>query len=163
MANRDTPPASHTHTPILTKMGKSKSKNHEKYRNNPTARAVKPPSDPELAALREKRILPVIKDLQSVEGKKRSAAARAITTLIESNKTRKLLLREQIVKILLEQTLTDSSLETRVDGWGIVQNLALAEDVDFSIHLFRRDILTAIEAACKSVGSTMELLLLTAD
>ncbi|KAN0096095.1 hypothetical protein V8E51_014900 [Hyaloscypha variabilis] len=137
-------------------MGKSKSKYREKYRSNPTARAVKPPSDPELAALRDKQILPVIKDLQSADVKTRSSAARAITNLIESHNTRKLLLREQIVKILLEQTLTDSNLETRVDGWGILRNLALAEDTDFCVHLFRRDILTAIDGGSKSIIETLK-------
>jgi hypothetical protein len=68
------------------------------------------------------------------------------------------LLREQIVKILLEQTLTDSSVETRADGWGILQNLVLEEDVDFCIHLYRQDILTAIESAGKSVNCTPEAL-----
>jgi hypothetical protein len=144
-------------------MGKSKSKYREKYRSNPTARAVKPPSDPELAALRDKQIQPVIKDLQSADVKTRSSAARAITNLIESHNTRKLLLREQIVKILLEQTLTDSNLETRVDGWGILRNLALAEDTDFCVHLFRRDILTAIDGGSKSVGSTISLLVFFAN
>jgi len=133
-------------------MGKSKPRNRAKHRTNPTAKEVKPPTDPELAALRQKRILPVIKDLQSPEQKTRSAAARAITNLIEDTKTRKLLLREQIVKILLQQTLTDSSLETRTDGWGILQNLVLEEERDFCVHLYRQDILTAIEGASKSVS-----------
>lgn len=139
-------------------MGKSKSRNRVKHRNDPTGKAVKPPTDPELAALRQKSILPVLKDLQSPELKARSAAARAITNLIENTKTRKLLLREQIVKILLEQTLTDSSVETRADGWGILQNLVVEEDVDFCIHLYRQDILTAIESAGKSVSCTKEAL-----
>jgi hypothetical protein len=95
-------------------MGKSKPKNREKTRDNPTAKPVKPPNDPELAAIRSQRILPVIADLQSAELAKRSSAARAITNIIEDSKCRKLLLREQIVRILLEQTLTDSSLETGV-------------------------------------------------
>lgn len=137
-------------------MGKSKPRNRAKNRSNPAIREIKPPTDPELAALREKHILPVLKELQSSELKTRSAAARAITNLIEDNKTRKLLLRDQIVKILLEQTLTDLSLETRVDGWGILRNLVLEEDRDFCIHLSRRDILTAIEGAGKSVGCTTE-------
>jgi hypothetical protein len=139
-------------------MGKSKPRNRAKNRNNPTAREVKPPTDPELAALRQKEILPVLQKLQSAEVKNRSEAARAITNLIEDKKTRKLLLKEQIVTILFEHTLTDSSLETKVDGWGILRNLALEEDRDFCIHLFRRDILTTIEGACKSVGLTGEAL-----
>ncbi len=137
-------------------MGKSKSRNRAKHRVEPTGKAFKPPTDPELAALRQKSILPVLKDLQSPELKARSAAARAITNLIENTKTRKLLLREQIVKILLEQTLTDSSVETRADGWGILQNLVVEEDVDFCIHLYRQEILTAIESAGKSVSFTKE-------
>jgi len=133
-------------------MGKVKQRNRVRHRANPLEKEVKPPNNPELAALREKRILPVVKDLQSPDQNKRSAAARAITNLIEDEKTRKLLLREQIVKILLEQTLTDSTLDTRCDGWGILQNLVLEEEADFCIHLFRQDILTAIDGAIKSVS-----------
>lgn len=136
---------------IKSKMGKSKPRVRTKNRANP---AAKPPADPELAAIREQRILPVLKDLQSPDVKARSAAARAITNLIEDQKSRKLLLREQIVKILFEQTLTDSSLETRTDGWGILRNLALEEEADFCIHLYRQDILTAIGGVVGTVGGT---------
>jgi hypothetical protein len=129
-------------------MGKSKPRNRTKNRANPTA---KPPSDPELAVIREQRILPVLRDLQSPELKTRSAAASAITNIIEDTKCRKLLLREQIVRILFEQTLTDSSLETRSAGWGILRNLAIEEEADFCIHLYRQDILTAITGVVKTV------------
>ncbi len=132
-------------------MGKSKPRDRNRNRADPTAKHVKPPSDPELAALREKSILPVLKDLHSADLKTRSTAARAITNLIEDTKSRKLLLREHIVQILLEQTLTDSSLETRMDGWGILRNLTLEEEADFCIHLYRQDILTAIEGVIKTV------------
>jgi len=68
-------------------MGKSKPRNRAKNRNNPTAREVKPPTDPELAALRQERVLTGLKDLQNPDLKTRSTAARAITNLIENNKT----------------------------------------------------------------------------
>lgn len=132
-------------------MGKSKPRQRVKNRSDPTGKPVKPPADPELAAIREKSILPVLKDLKSPDLKTRSSAARAIVNIIEDEKCRKLLLREQIVKILLEQTLTDSSLETRTDGWGILRNLALEEEADFCIHLYRQDILTAIGGVVKTV------------
>ncbi|RDW69353.1 putative arm-like repeat-containing protein [Coleophoma cylindrospora] len=137
-------------------MGKSKPRNRNKSRADPVSKTVKPPSDPELAAIREKKILPCIQDLQSPDLKTRSAAASAITNIIEDTKCRKLLLREQIVRILLEQTLTDSSLETRTAGWGILRNLALEEEADFCIHLYRQDILTAIEGVVKSIIETIE-------
>lgn len=133
-------------------MGKFK-KNRVKNRTDPTAKPIKPPSDPELAAIREKRILPVIQDLQSAELKKRSAAAKVIAHIIEEKKCRKLLLREQLVRILMEQTLTDSNLEARNAGWGILRNLALEEEADFCVHLYRQDILTAIEGIVRNVSN----------
>ncbi|KAK0119801.1 hypothetical protein ONS95_011233 [Cadophora gregata] len=134
-------------------MGKSKPRNRTKSRANPTA---KPIADPELAAIRDQRILPVLKDLQSPDLKARSAAARAITNLVEDQKSRKLLLREQIVRILFEQTLTDSNLETRTDGWGILRNLTVEEEPDFCIHLYRQDVLTAIDGVMKTIVQTIE-------
>lgn len=137
--------------PILFRtMAKSKPRHRAKNRANP---AAKPISDPKLAAIRDQRILPVLKDLQSPDLKTRSSAARAVTNLIEDQTTRKLLLREQIVRVLLEQTLSDSNWETSTDGWGIMRNLSLEEEPDFCIHLYRQDILTAIEGAILKVGS----------
>ena len=140
-------------------MGKSKPRTRDRARNrdNPAGKPVKPPADPELAAIREQRILPVLKDLQSAELKTRSAAASAISNIIEDTKSRKLLLREQIVKIIFEQTLTDSSLETRSAGWGILRNLALEEEADFCIHLYRQDVLTSIDGVIRTVCTLSSL------
>jgi hypothetical protein len=132
-------------------MGKSKPRNRQRNRQDPTSKANKPPADPELAAIREKKILPVLNDLTSADLQTRSNAARAIANLIEDAKLRKLLLREQIVRVLFEQTLTDSSLETRTSGWGILRNLALEEEADFCVHLYRQDVLTTIEGTVKTV------------
>ncbi|KAM5348180.1 hypothetical protein ACJ41O_008004 [Fusarium nematophilum] len=137
-------------------MAKSRRNRGNAARKNPIAKTVKPPSDPELAALRETKILPVINDLKSADPKARSAAAAAISTIIQDEKCRKLLLREQIVHTVLAQTLTDAALESRAAGWGILQVLAQEEEPDFCVHLYRVDVLTAIEFAAKS---TTELLL----
>ena len=137
-------------------MGKSRrNRGGASQRRDPISKPVKPPSDPELAALREAKILPVIKDLQNADPKSRATAAAAITNIIQDTRCRKLLLREQIVHTILTQTLTDAALESRAAGWGILQVLAQEEDVDFCVHLFRSDILTAIEYAAKAVGETL--------
>lgn len=133
-------------------MAKSRRKDQLKARTNPIAKPVKPPSDPELAAIREQKILPIVKDLTSADLKARSAAALAITNIIEDTKCRKLLLREKLVPILLEQTLTDLNLETKAAGWGILRNLAIEEEPDFCVHLYRLDILTAIEGMIRNVS-----------
>jgi hypothetical protein len=133
-------------------MGKSRRARGHAARKDPIAKTVKPPSDPELAALRESKILPVINDLKSADPKSRSAAASAISNIIQDEKCRKLLLREQIVHTITTQTLTDAALESRAAGWGILRILAQEEEPDFCVHLYRVDILTAIEFAAKSVS-----------
>ncbi|OAQ98999.1 hypothetical protein LLEC1_02642 [Akanthomyces lecanii] len=135
-------------------MGKSR-RNRAGARKDPLAKPIKPPSDPELAALREAKVLPAIKDLKSTDTKKRTAAASAISNIIQDTKCRKLLLREQIVHTILNETITDTALESRAAGWGILQVLAQEEDADFCIHLFRSDVLTAIEYASKNIIQRM--------
>ncbi|KAI1639797.1 hypothetical protein F4809DRAFT_44509 [Biscogniauxia mediterranea] len=137
-------------------MGKSR-RNRAKggQRSNPISKPVKPPSDPELAALREKSILPVVKDLQSADPKARSAAAAAIANIIQDTRCRKLLLREQIVHILLNETLTDASLESRAAGWEILRILTAEEEPDFCIHLYRIDVLTAVQHACAKITEAL--------
>ncbi|KAH6895587.1 hypothetical protein B0T10DRAFT_221639 [Thelonectria olida] len=136
-------------------MGKSRRNRANAHRKNPMAKTVKPPSDPELAALREQKILPVIQDLKSADPKSRSAAAAAVSNIIQDEKCRKLLLREQIVHTILTQTLTDAALESRAAGWGILQVLAREEEPDFCVHLYRLDIITAIQFAAKSVSELL--------
>ncbi|KAG9253229.1 uncharacterized protein F5Z01DRAFT_637486 [Emericellopsis atlantica] len=136
-------------------MGKSR-RNRGAHRRDPIAKkAVKPPTDPELAALRESKILPIVKDLQNADPKQRSTAASAISSIIQDSRCRKLLLREQIVHIVLTQTLTDAALESRAAGWGILQVLALEEEADFCLHLYRQDILSAMEFASKMVSDKL--------
>ncbi|KAF4342526.1 hypothetical protein FBEOM_3553 [Fusarium beomiforme] len=136
-------------------MGKSRRARGHAARKDPIAKTVKPPSDPELAALRESKILPVINDLKSADPKSRSAAASAISNIIQDEKCRKLLLREQIVHTVTTQTLTDTALESRAAGWGILRVLAQEEEPDFCVHLYRVDILTAIEFAAKSIADML--------
>lgn len=126
------------------KMGKSRQKKANANRADPI-KAVKAPTDPELIALREKHILPVIKDLRSSDPKARGTAASAVANIVEQEKCRKLLLREQIVPIVMTETLTDTSLDSRAAGWEILRVISMEEDKDFCIHLFRLDISTAIE------------------
>ena len=134
-------------------MAKSRRVKANASRSDPIKKPVKPPSDPELAALRESKILPVLKELRSPEGKSRTAAASAIANIVTDTKCRKLLLREQIVHTVLTETLTDNSIDGRVAGWEILRVLAQEEEADFCVHLYRSDVLTAIQHAAKSVSA----------
>ncbi len=118
------------------------------------AKPVKPPSDPELAALRERRVLPVLRDLRSADPRSRTAAAAAVANVVAQDaRCRKLLLRERVVHLLLGETLTDASLEGRAAGWEILRVLAAEEEADFCVHLYRVDVVTAVQHAARKVGS----------
>lgn len=133
-------------------MGKARRNKAKGHRADPiVVKAVKPPTDPELIALREKSILPVIKDLRSSDLNARGTAASAVSNIVQDEKCRKLLLREQVVQIVLTETLTDDSLDSRAAGWEILRVIASEEESDFCVHLFRLEILTAIEHAIKNV------------
>ncbi|EAQ88017.1 hypothetical protein CHGG_04636 [Chaetomium globosum CBS 148.51] len=136
-------------------MGKSRRNRARGNRSDPIAKPVKPPSDPELAKLRESKILPVLKDLQSPQAKSRTAAAGAIANIVQDTKCRKLLLREQVVHIVLTETLTDNSIDSRTAGWEILKVLAQEEEADFCVHLYRLDVLSAIEHAAKAILETL--------
>ncbi|KAI1849329.1 hypothetical protein JX266_004824 [Neoarthrinium moseri] len=137
-------------------MGKTRrNRGKASQRSDPLAKPVKPPTDPELAALREKSILPVLKDLQSADPKSRTSAAKAVANIIQDARCRKLLLREQVVHIILTETLTDTGLESRAAGWEILKLLTQEEESDFCVHLFRVDVLTAIEHAAQKVTESL--------
>ncbi|KAK5660301.1 hypothetical protein OQA88_12841 [Cercophora sp. LCS_1] len=136
-------------------MGKSRRNRGHANRTDPIAKPVKPPSDPELAALRESKILPVLKDLRSLETKSRTAAATAIANIVTDTRCRKLLLREQVVHTVLTETLTDNSPDGRAAGWEILKLLVQEEEADFCVHLYRLDVLTAIEHAAKLIIETL--------
>lgn len=132
-------------------MGKSHRNRDRAHRSDPVGKPKPPPTDPELAKLRESTILPVLNDLKAADSKQRTAAAGAIANIITDQKCRKLLLREQVVHTVLTETLTDTSLESRAAGWEILKVLALEEEADFCVHLYRIDVLSAVEHACNSV------------
>jgi len=135
-------------------MPKSKKNDRPRRRRDPTiGRSPKPVADAKTAALRDEKILPVIAALASSEPKKRSEAAMAIANLIDDQRCRELLLKEQLVRVIMEQIITDSNLEVMAAGWGVLRNLVLEEGDDLRIHLFRLDILTPVEAVTRYVCS----------
>ena len=103
------------------------------------------------SALRESKILPVVKNISSLDASERVQAVTAIANLVEDPTCRKLLLKERIVITLMEKTLNDSSPEVVVRGWGALRNLAVEEGYDVCLHMYRKDILTPLAAAIPKV------------
>ena len=133
-------------------MGKAR-RNRVRVRDNvdPLSAPSKPPADPELAALREQKILPALKELRNPDPQARATAANAIFGLLDDDKCRRLFLREQLLRLLIKEGLIDSNPEVRATAWDIIKSVAEREDSGFCIHLYRQDILPAIEFAVVTV------------
>lgn len=133
-------------------MGKSRKRDRPRDRANPTSGRPVKVIDPVTAALRDQKIVLALAALRDAEAKTKPETGTTIANLIEDEKCRKLLLREGLVRLLMEQTINDSDLDVVCKGWGILRNLALAEQADFCVHLYRQDILTPIGTALSKVG-----------
>lgn len=116
---------------------------------------IKPLTDTELIAIREQQILPVIKNLRDSDVTTKSTAIESTLKLVQDKKCRKILLREQIVKILLEEIFEDSNLQVKTGGWVTLKSLAKEEEADFCVHLYRRGVLEKIDAITKLVCLTI--------
>lgn len=127
-------------------------KNREKSKADPLG-GVRNLDIGQHAALRDSKILPVVKNVSSLDVNERVQAVSAIANLVEDPTCRKLLLKERIVAALMEKTLNDSSPEVVVRGWGALRNLAVEEGYDVCLHMYRKDILTPIAAAIPKVQS----------
>lgn len=132
-------------------MGKYRKKDRPRGRADPISGRPAKVLDAATAALRDQKVLPAVAALRA-DTKSKTVAATTIANLIEDERCRKLLLREGLVRLLMEDTINDSDLEVACKGWGILRNLALAEQPDFCLHLYRQDILTPLEAAVLKVG-----------
>lgn len=134
-------------------MGKYSKKDRRRDRADPLSGRPAKVLDPATAALRDQKILPAVAALRG-DTKSKTVAATTIANLIEDEKCRKLFLREGLLRILMEDTINDSDLDVACKGWGILRNLALAEQPDFCVHLYRQDILTPLGASLNKVGSS---------
>ncbi|ODQ64856.1 hypothetical protein NADFUDRAFT_65992 [Nadsonia fulvescens var. elongata DSM 6958] len=108
--------------------------------------------------IRQTKIAPLISKLSSTSTNDRSMSISAITAMIDDPKLRTLLLKEGLIKIVLTQLLSDSSEEVVMESYGLLRNIVLEDGYDVCIHLWRSDILTAIQSAMEKSKVSFEKL-----
>lgn len=141
-------------------MGKLKrNRKNQKARVNPLKRSGdEHKQDQKDENTRQSKILPLINKLRSSVPNDRSMALGVITVLCEDQRMRKLLLKEKLVNIILEQCLSDSSDEIVVESFGLLRNLGIEEGYDITKYLWRSDIWTPIEKALSKIESSFKYL-----
>lgn len=112
-------------------MGKLKrGRKNQKARVNPIANNSKKNFDKQEIKdenTRNSKILPLINNLKSSVPNDKTMALGAITVLCEDERMRKLLLKEKLVLIIMEQCLNDSNDEIVVESFGLLRNIGIEE------------------------------------
>jgi hypothetical protein len=122
---------------------RSRSSNH---RANPVAQNKRVKEDKQNETLRTNKVLPLITNLSASAPNDRSMALGSISVLAEDPTFRKLLLKEKLLQILMEQSLKDSNDEIIVESFGLLRNLVIEEGYDVAIYLWRQNIWKEIES-----------------
>lgn len=143
-------------------MGKlRKGRRNQRGRINPVARkdgSTPSKQDIKDETTRQNKIVPLIGQLSSSAPNDRSVALNAITVLSEDSRLRKLLLKERLIPVIMEQTLNDSNDELVVESFGLLRNLTIEEGYEVAKYLWRSNIWSAIESALSKVQSTLQFL-----
>lgn len=142
-------------------MGKlRKSKKNQKARLNPIGSSKKNNTDTSKRDENtiQSKIVPLINKLKSTIPNEKSMAIGAITVLAEDERMRKLLLKEKLITIVMEQCLNDSNDEIVVESFGLLRNLGIEEGYDVLKYLWRSNIWITIENGLNKVDTSFKYL-----
>ncbi|ODV83893.1 hypothetical protein CANARDRAFT_185902, partial [[Candida] arabinofermentans NRRL YB-2248] len=102
------------------------------------------------------KIKPLIEKLSSSAVNDRTIAINSITILCDNDsEIRKLFLKNDLIKILINKLLVDSSDEVVVDSFGLLRNLIIEEGYDLSVYLWRENIWSIFENALNKCISSL--------
>lgn len=136
-------------------MGKSKKRSRaSKARTNPLHNKLN--SAAKDASLITKKIQPLLTQLQSAVPNDRNMAISSISVLCDDPHMRQLLLREKLVQIILNHTLSDSNKDIVIEAYGLLRNLTLEEGYDISIYLWRNKIWVSIKDGFDQITSSLQ-------
>lgn len=133
-------------------------KNKRGKKSNPLGDKPKNKQDQKDETTRQSKILPLINKLQSSVPNERAMAMGAIGILAEDSRMRKLLLKEHLILILMEQCLNDSNDEIVVELYGLLRNLAIEEGYDVCKFYWRSNIWASIEAGINKIETSFKYL-----
>ena len=79
------------------------------------------------ASLVARKIVPLIKQLQSAVPNDRNIALSSLSVLCEDPHMRHLLLKEKLIQIILNNLLNDNNMDIVIEAVGLLRNLTLEE------------------------------------
>lgn len=101
--------------------------------------------------VRQKKVLPLIAGLKSLDENERLQAITAIAGVIDNKSVLHMLLRERLIKIILTTTITDSNLEIVAGSLQVLRMISLSEGRDPSLYMIRENIKLPLQKISSSV------------
>lgn len=132
-------------------MGKAKRKSFNKKDGDVSACTPKM-TDPEIAELRNARILPFTSKLQSLDAAERAQALEDICDSLDEPQLRNLFLREHIVQYAMERGVHDDNMQVVVKSWKLLRTVAVEDGYGQCLFMYRKDILKPVQVAVDKVG-----------
>ncbi|RCK66315.1 Synchronized import protein 1 [Candida viswanathii] len=137
-------------------MGKHrKNKRNQKARHNPVSN---PDHAAEVQSGGKSKILPLLTKLKSAAPNDKSMAIGVINVLAEDQRMREMLLKEDVISVVMETCLNDSSDEIVVEAFGLLRNLAIEEGYDVVRFIWENNIWTTIESALEKINTSFKYL-----
>ncbi|KAL3229571.1 hypothetical protein RNJ44_01707 [Nakaseomyces bracarensis] len=115
------------------------------------------------ASLVDRKLQPLLKNLESVVPNDRSMALGSISVMCEDPHMRKLLLKQKLVSIITTKLLSDKNTEIVVEAYGLLRNLCLEEGYDVSVHLWRSEIWISILDGFNKLKESLKVLSATSN
>ncbi|KAF3904154.1 hypothetical protein AA313_de0205323 [Arthrobotrys entomopaga] len=117
----------------------------------PSPNTIPATNTAETEIIRDQKISPIITGIQSATPAERAQHLVAATSIVEDPSCRKLLLREHIVRLVMERSLCDSAQEVVAAAWAFLNTLVLHEGYDVAVHLYRKGILKHVDGIIESI------------
>lgn len=147
-------PGREFHQAAAMAKAKKKSRNASARSKGPSYKAAHGNEKEE--KLRTQKIVPVMEKLVSPDMTDRSLAIGTINTMSDDPTLRTLLLKEKVLKVVLENTIKDSNEEIVSEAYGLLRNLCIEEGYDVAIFLWRQEILKFIEESLNKITTAFE-------
>ncbi|KAF3903001.1 hypothetical protein ABW20_dc0107508 [Dactylellina cionopaga] len=109
----------------------------------------------EAEILRDQKITPILAGIQAASPDERQQHLAAAFSILEDPSCRKLLLKEHIIRVLMERSLVDSTQEVVTAAWACLNKLVAYEGYDVAVHLYRKGILKLVDGIIDNIEMTI--------
>ncbi|KAJ6262019.1 hypothetical protein Dda_2821 [Drechslerella dactyloides] len=113
-------------------------------------------STAEIEVVRDQKITPILAGVLAANPADRAKHLAAASSIVEDGRCRRLLLKDHIIQVVMEQSLLDPAQEVVAAAWTFLDKLVEHGGYDVAVHLYRRGIMKLVDGIVDSLDSTID-------